>query len=110
MNTLFSYLYRDACNYKRFKEVVLSGQAVMNDLLPYLHDNEFFVPSEVGLDDLQDDPFTIHDHIWHEIDSISETLKKPTVKINAKLFIGAFKKSCLEDWNQYVVFLRKGLI
>jgi len=110
MNTLFSYLYRDACNYKRFNEVIISGQLAINDLLPYLHDQEFFVPSEVGLDDLQDNPLTTYDHIWHEIESISKTMQKPNLKIDAKYLIEAFQKAYLKDWNQYDVFLRKGLI
>jgi hypothetical protein len=110
LNTKFSYLYRDVCNYKTFNEVIISGTIGFEDIRPYLKDKTFFIPSEVGLTDLQDCVFSIDDHIWHEIDSIQATQSEPTVKIHAKLIISKFKKAHQNNWNEYDVFKRKGLI
>ncbi|HPS02723.1 MAG TPA: hypothetical protein PLA90_14390, partial [Candidatus Sumerlaeota bacterium] len=65
MNTRFGYLYRDACNYKEYHEVVVSGILREEDIQPFLRDKTYFVPSEVGLTDLQPAVFTVDDHIWH---------------------------------------------
>ena len=110
MNTKISYLYRDASNYKTFNEVVINGILSLDDIEPYFKDGTFFIPSEVGLSDLQNNPFTSDDHIWHEIDEIKPTVELPTVQLNAPEFIEKFKKALSNGWNEYKVFKRKGLI
>jgi hypothetical protein len=110
MNTKFVYLYRDACNYKTYNEVIISGSVGFEEIQPYLRDETFFIPSEVGLTDLQDDVFSIYDHIWHEINSIQATDSDPTVDLRAVSLIAKFKLAHRNNWNEYVVFERKGLI
>ncbi|OGV34338.1 MAG: hypothetical protein A2020_04645 [Lentisphaerae bacterium GWF2_45_14] len=110
MNTLFCYQYRDGENYKNFADVIIEGHFALDKIENFLHESQFFIPSEVGLDDLQEMPFKAYDHIWHEIISISFTPQLPTCKIKAREFISNFKKANLNDWNQYEVFKRKGLI
>lgn len=72
MNTLFTYRYRDASNYKTSKTVVFAGEYTGEDLeliqSKLAEDGVCFIPSQVGLQDLQhqlgapsDD-----DHVWHE--------------------------------------------
>lgn len=72
MNTLFSYTYRDASNYKAHRTVVFEGEFTADDLAliesKLEEDGVCFIPSQVGLHDLQhtlgapsDD-----DHVWHE--------------------------------------------
>ncbi|NQZ60199.1 MAG: hypothetical protein HRT88_22340 [Lentisphaeraceae bacterium] len=52
-NSKIYYLYRDAANYKAFNEVIIAGPLQLEDLTPYFHDHHFFIPSEIGLEDLQ---------------------------------------------------------
>jgi len=110
MNSNLSYLYRDACNYKTFAEVVISGSLRLEDIQPFLREGEFFIPSEVGLPDLQKEVFTTDDHIWHEINEIRNTEDQPTIELNASFLIKNFKKAFCNDWNEVTVFKRKGLI
>jgi hypothetical protein len=110
MNTLFCYFYRDACNYKTFNEVIIKGRLELKELAPYLHEETYFIPSEVGLEDLQGDLFSTDDHIWHEIDSVSATDDPVTNDIHAHVFIEMFHSSSKNRWNEYDVFKRKGLI
>ncbi len=110
MNTRFEYLYRDACNYKSYNDVVVSGVLNKTDIQPYLKDKTFFIPSEIGLPDLQEMEFSPDDHIWHEIESISPTNDAPTITFSAREIIEGFRKASQNGWNEYVVFSRKGLI
>ena len=73
MNTQVTYLYRDAANYKSSRVVVLEGELTRKEQLQVLtarHEGLWFIPSQVGLDDLQaqltsfPDP---DDHVWHEL-------------------------------------------
>lgn len=110
MNTRFCYLYRDACNYKRFSEVVIGGVLDQKQIDPLLKDRQFFVPSEVGLDDLQDEVFTVDDHIWHEVDRLEPTDDAPTAEISAAGLVARFAEASRNLWNEGEVFKRKGLL
>lgn len=87
LNTDLSYVYRDADNYKQCERVVLTG--TLTDLeratiTSALLDGIYFVPSDVGLLDLQsrfaDGWRTEVDHPWHELDmdAICTTTDAPT--------------------------------
>ncbi|MDD2388749.1 MAG: hypothetical protein PHP23_03335 [Desulfobacterales bacterium] len=110
MNTRLSYLYRDACNYKKFNDIVISGQIKERQILLLLKDKLFFIPSEVGLPDLQDSAFTVDDHIWHELEKVELTEDLPTIEIDANLMIERFIRASLKNWNEYEVMSKKGLI
>lgn len=110
MNTLIEYQYRDAQNYKKWNTVIVSEELCLNDLQPHLFESEFFVPSEVGMKDLQDMPFTSNDHIWHEIMKIEHTENSPDCEIKADKLVSAFKSAHSKDWSQGEVFIKKGLI
>lgn len=64
-------MYADASNYKVVKDVVIKGELNISDVAQYLYEGDFFIPSEVGLDDLQPAPFSTQDHVWHTICDIS---------------------------------------
>ncbi|HBB67911.1 MAG: hypothetical protein A2X28_04030 [Elusimicrobia bacterium GWA2_56_46] len=53
MNTLLEYLYRDASNYKQHGRVVLQGVISLSSIRHLLFDKTYFIPSQVGLPDLQ---------------------------------------------------------
>lgn len=110
MNTRFSYLYRDACNYKKFNDVVLSGIIKENQIESFLKDKLFFIPSEVGLPDLQDDFFSVDDHIWHEFEKIELTEEPATIDLRAAMLIKNFRKAFGNNWNECAVFKRRGLL
>lgn len=72
-NTALHYLYRDARNYKAGTRVVLAGApdaAGIAAITAALDGGEFFIPSQVGLRDLQRDlspRLYEDDHVWHEL-------------------------------------------
>jgi hypothetical protein len=110
VNSQFNYLYRDAWNYKKFHSINLAGVVSLEQIEPFLRDYTFFVPSEVGLPDLQEEVFKSYDHIWHEIETLELTDEQPTVTIDASTLLANFKKAHNRDWNEGEVFVRKGLV
>ncbi|GAX61994.1 nucleoside-diphosphate-sugar epimerases [Candidatus Scalindua japonica] len=109
MNTLITYQYRDASNYKEYDTVIISGLLSLNDVEEYLYEKELFIPSEIGLKDLQPDNLNQDDHIWHEILEIKHSHEKPTVNISAEEIVSHFRKASLEEWNILEASKRIGL-
>ena len=110
MNTRFSYQYTDANNYKNFDDVIIAGHVSFSQLEPLLHEGEFFIPSEVGLPDLQNLPLTYDDHIWHTVTSVEPTEEKETVSIGAKHFLALFANVSKNNWNEDKVYKKKGML
>lgn len=112
MNTRIEYMYRDACNYKTFKEIVLKGAAAPGVFFAALHDGEFFIPFDVGLPELQPTPFTIDDHIWHTLERISLTDDDPDAEfsITATELANRFQAYGSTGWDQIAAFYRHGLL
>ena len=109
-NSKIYYLYRDAANYKTFNDAVVSGSVTLEELSPYFHDHQFFIPSEVGLEDLQPEIFTIDDHIWHEVFSVEPTEESPTGEIGSKELVEKFKYLSSIDWNETEVYRNRKMI
>jgi len=120
MNSKFSYLYRDASNYKQFGDVVFPGGYTKQDkdlLLGNLHDGDYFIPGDVGLPSLQSKfgSVSIDDHPWHEINFIGETERSPfeltredpTDVRSVHQFAEEFAKA---KWDEMKASLRMGLI
>jgi hypothetical protein len=99
-NTSFEYLYRDAGNYKTFETVVLKGVLHREDIMPFLYEGEYFIPSQVKLLDLQPDLKTELDHVWHEIVEIKSTDEKPTTPLTAKQLFAAFCEAKKDNWEK----------
>jgi len=59
------------------------------------------------LPDLQDETFTIDDHIWHEIVSLKPTSEKATIDITAAVLLSRFKSANENNWNEYEVMKLK---
>ncbi|MCK5805920.1 MAG: hypothetical protein KAI66_24025 [Lentisphaeria bacterium] len=106
MNTRVSYLYRDACNYKNFDDVIGEGILSIEQLVPFMKDKTFFIPSKVGLLDLQSDVWTEDDHIWHEIQHLQVTSEMPTIDVTAEQLKENFKRAHINEW--YEVSLISG--
>jgi len=75
-----------------------------------MEQKEFFIPSVVGLHDLQPIPLTVHDHVWHEIESISLTEDEATIHIEARDFLFMFVKAHANGWHIGDVFKSKGML
>lgn len=74
MNTRIYYMYRDGSNYKQLEEVVIPGAISEEDkkiILDARDEGSYFIPSQVGLNDLQERMISFpndDDHVWHELD------------------------------------------
>ena len=110
MKTKFEYLYRDASNYKQFHFVIVKGVIAQQQVRCYLFDKLYFIPSEIGLPDLQLEPLTQDDHVWHEIECLTRTEEPATVPFTARQLLHSFRKSHLNDWNFSKVIAEKGFI
>ncbi len=73
MLTEVNYMYRDASNYKFHGEFVVEGELSNADLVPFLFEGEWFVPTEVGLPHLLDLPMNEDDHWLHELTGFAPT-------------------------------------
>lgn len=106
MNTQIEYMYRDGENYKQFREVILVGEVTIAELKPHYYEGSFFMPSEVGLNDLQEPPYLACDHVWHELEEAEPTDESPTVDILAKELLARFKATGKVKWETEAVSSR----
>lgn len=106
MNTRFEYMYRDGQNYKQYNEVVIAREFTLDQLRPHLYEGEFFVPSEVGLDDLQEYPYRSCDHVWHGLVSAEPTSGTPTVDVSAEELVERFREAGAVKWETAGVYER----
>lgn len=92
-NIGFSYLYRDASNYKQWGKVIFTNnQGVPLDLLEEdlrasLEKREFFLAGKVDVPEVFFDSKREDDHPWHEFAGLVETDLKPTDKRDILEFI-----------------------
>jgi len=108
MNTKIAYMYRDGDNYKQYEEVVIPGEITDEDkalILSKRDEGQYFIPSQVGLNDLQErmcSPIGDSDHVWHELEEedISHTHDDPTPNHgfdNISELVERFK--ALKEWD-----------
>ena len=96
MNTQINYLYRDACNYKKFSSVTLSGEITEEQeaaIMGSLHDGEFFLPGQVGLPDDNRYSGSVDDHPWFELENIELTGREPTTGMTLEELVGKFREA-----------------
>lgn len=106
-NSKIYYMYRDAGNYKFYQKVVIQGKLTFDDLKPYFHDHDFFIPSQLGWPDLQPEPLTVNDHIWHQIYEVELTNENATFEFSAEVLIEKFRELSFKNWNEYEVIQEK---
>lgn len=87
MNIKFSYLYRDASNYKKYSDVIFSNpnkislQEIEVRVKRNLIEGCWFVAKKWNLPDLHLKEFIWDaeiDHDWHEFESVEETEQEAT--------------------------------
>lgn len=110
INTRFSYLYRDACNYKKHHDIVFAGVLEETSVRRFLRDTEFFIPYEIGLPELQDSEFTSDDHIWHEFVAVESTMDIPTDSRDAEEFLAFMERASALEWNEFEAMKRWGIL
>lgn len=113
-NTVFRYMYRDANNWKTTRELILSGNVAEDAFVPFLDDLEFFIPHDVGLEELQEvhrggelDPET--DHVWHEVVDVSPTAEPVTEDFSVEELLARFREASSTGWNLDAACDRLGL-
>ena len=70
MNTRIEYLYRDACNYKVWQEVILAGEITEEDkhkIADSLEEETYFIPEQLGLPLRREWAITEDDHCFCEL-------------------------------------------
>jgi hypothetical protein len=105
-NTMITYRYRDGGGNSTHRSVVVGGEMSAEEKAELISclDSEGFIPSQVGLEDLQsdlrkydvdDDDFGGLDHVWHTlaIEEIEETSDKPTLPLSAKKLVQNFRSA-----------------
>lgn len=121
VNTELCYLYRDGCNNKLRETVVLEGRITAEqkrEIMRKLDEGRWFIPSQVGLEDLQPRwakkgyPFpTDDDHVWHELESIRQVPARdnpPTVALTAQELYEAF--AAVAVWDVDAAMRRLGMM
>lgn len=96
MNTRIHYLYRDADNYKVQNECVILGEMTGEQeqrIIACLDEEEYFVPSRVGMPERKFDTETDSDHPWFEWERIEETGQKSTLEITAEELVKRFEEA-----------------
>lgn len=102
-NTKISYLYRDASNYKMFNECVIKGVLSAEQIQTILDccNDEWFIPSKVGLPEKRFKKWTDDDHIWFEFDEwedcFEETSEPANVDITCDELVASFER-CKDNW------------
>lgn len=110
MNTLIEYEYRDAEGYSVFDIVIVKGSCLQEDKIKdcYL-DGEFFIPSQVGLPDLQEGWNSSRDHVNHKILRIEPTEAPATMDISSVRLVWDFKRA-KGKWDITAAMKRHGAI
>ena len=105
MNTKIEYMYRDAGNYKFYREAVIDGLLKEEELRSFCFDGDLFIPDDVGLlpaeKDFADDEEL--DHPWHELLSVSPTEDASTVDMTAQELLAKFRTADIRGWNDTTV-------
>ncbi len=107
LNTKITYQYRDSENYKVWNAIIVRGAMSSEAITEFLFEKQFFVPSQVGFEDLQRLPFQEQDHVWHEILEISSTSEEATHNMDTDFLLRLFRQMSEVDWNHVDVFKKK---
>ena len=100
-NTRFSYLYRDASNYKQANAVVVRGAFQKSDeyvVVASLNDEEYFIPRQIGLPEERFDKLSEDDHCWFEYTEMCLTDAKPTIDLSIAQLVERFRAVGSGGW------------
>lgn len=97
VNSLVTYIYRDAGNYKFRASIVVGGTLKLQELTPHLFDGEFFIPARIGLRRLVPSCMNEDDHELHAFDAI-EPIRGGDVICPAGEFVERFAAANKAGW------------
>lgn len=101
MNIKFSYLYRDAGNYKNYNNIIFSNpinisvEQLENCIRNSLIEGLWFDAINWRLPDLHFEEYewnTELDHNWHEFHLLKETTEDPTTETTIESFLKSIRK------------------
>lgn len=92
-NTMFSYLYRDASNYKKANAVVVRGTFQESDeaaIQAALFEGEYFIPRQIGLPEARFGELNENDHCWFEYSEMTPTSAGATIDLTISQLVDRF--------------------
>ncbi len=101
MNIKFSYLYRDAGNYKNYNNIIFSNpnnisvEQLENSIRNSLIEGLWFDAINWRIPDLYFKEYEWNnelDHCWHEFGQLKETTEKPTTETTIDMFLTSILK------------------
>ena len=108
--SVFSYLYRDASNYKAYGRLLLKGTASVADvesLRQHFESGEFFIAEELGIPALYAELWAFSsgpipdDHAWHTFEGLKlATADDITLPIFDTVKSLTKKIKCVVAWNE----------
>ena len=104
LNTMISYLYRDASNYKARNHIVCKGEftePLRKKIMDSLEDSCYFVPEQIGLPITRpDDTLTEDDHGYCELYEDDFTLvdEKPDIECSIEELSEKFSRVGPDGW------------
>lgn len=105
-NTKIEYLYRDADNYKKRNECIVSGLLTAEQeqkILDCRSEGQWFIPHLVGLPEKQFDDYDVEsDHPWFELYdwSFEATALPATLDMKADDLVAAFEACYACNWQE----------
>lgn len=104
MNTRIRYLYRDANNFKKPNECIVSGSITteqVETILECADGYEWFIPKDVGLPAVRFEKASRADHPWFELreDSFEATEDAPTVGLSVEELVRRFLQH-KDNWSE----------
>jgi len=113
MNTRITYFYCDGGNNKTWHELDVQGKISFSQVEPFLECRYFFIPSQIGLPDLQNrlGAPTDDDHVWHHFpsDAFTPTADPPTICITARILLKRFHFAFANGWDVSAAMDRNNL-
>jgi hypothetical protein len=100
IGTKIEYLYRDAANYKFRGVILVSGRITFNKIEPLLFDQEYFIPSVVGINSLAPLHLTQDDHNLHEFAGFFE-VEISECQVSAASLLRRFERAAKEGWFEW---------
>jgi len=106
MNTRFTYLYRDASNWKNWGEIIVSGwrHDVEERLKKTLDYGKFFIADQVNIPQKFFATIDDDDHCWHEFHSLEKTDQEANDSRTIDELLTAFEKVAQSEmgWHEYL--------
>jgi len=101
-NIKFSFLYRDAANYKTFGEVVFANPenlplaSIRQTIVDACNADQNFEPVRWGIPNIRTKPYDPDlDHDWFEFENVEETEEGSTISMDVTEWLGWVKSNPL---------------